>query len=47
MAQIHITDQTIDRIEKITKKKFTRGGNRLINEAIDILEGKEQEVAGR
>ncbi len=38
MAQIHIKDQTIDRIEKITRKKFTRGGDRLINEVIDILE---------
>jgi hypothetical protein len=40
MAQIHIRDQTINRIEAITGKKFTRGGDRLINEAIDILEKK-------
>lgn len=38
MAQIQIKDQTIDRLEKITRKKFTRGGDRLINEAMDILE---------
>jgi len=39
MAQLLVKDRTIDRIEKITGKKITRGGDRLINEAIDILEG--------
>ena len=38
MAQLLVKDRTIDRIEKITGKKITRGGDRLINEAIDILE---------
>ncbi|HJW19789.1 MAG TPA: hypothetical protein VJ571_04455 [Candidatus Nitrosotalea sp.] len=38
MAQIYIRDETIDRIEKITGKKFTRGGDKLINAAFDLLE---------
>ena len=40
MAQVIIKDKTIDRIEAITTKKFIRGGDRLINEALDLLEGK-------
>ena len=43
MAQLLVKDRTIDRIEKITGKKITRGGDRLINEAIDILEGKKND----
>ena len=39
MAQIVIRNSTIDRIEKITGKKLLRGGDKMINEAIDILEG--------
>jgi len=39
MAQLLVKDRTINRIEKITGKKITRGDDRLINEAIDILEG--------
>ena len=39
MTQIKISDSTIDRIESITGKKFIRGGDRLINEMIDILQG--------
>ena len=39
MAQIVIKNSTIDRIEKITGKKLLRGGDKMINEAIDILEG--------
>lgn len=43
MAQLLVKNNTIDRIEKITGKKITRGGDRLINEAIDILEGVKNE----
>ena len=39
MTQIVIQNSTIDRIERITGKKLLRGGDKLINEAIDILEG--------
>jgi len=43
MAQIIVKDNTIDRIEKITGRKFTRGGDKLINELIDILqEGRKR-----
>jgi len=38
VAQIKVSDSTIDRIEAITGRKFTRGGDRLINEMIDLLE---------
>ena len=41
LTQTIIKDQTIERIEQITGKKFIRGGDRLINEAIDILQGKQ------
>lgn len=43
MTQIRISDETIDRIKKITCRKFTRGGDRLINEMIDILEMQKNE----
>jgi len=43
MTQVIIKDRTIERIEKITGKKFIRGGDRLINEVIDKLE----ECSGR
>ena len=46
MAQIVVKDQTIDRIEKISGKKFTRGGDRLINEVIDILQRRKVDVNG-
>jgi len=42
MAQVKIKDATIERIELITRKKFTRGADRLINEAIDILQGEQE-----
>ena len=38
MTQVIVKDRTIERIEKITGKKFIRGGDRLINEVIDILQ---------
>lgn len=44
MAQVIVKDQTINRIESITGKKFTRGGDRLINEMIDILQGEKSNV---
>jgi len=40
MAQIKVTDRTIDRIEEITGRKFTRGGDRLINAMIDLLQAR-------
>jgi len=38
MTQIVIKDRTIERLERISGKKFCRGGDRLINEALDNLE---------
>lgn len=38
MTQVIVKDRMIERIEKITGKKFIRGGDHLINEVIDILQ---------
>lgn len=49
VVQLVVHYSTIDRIEKITGKKITKGGDKLINEALDILERANQEddvVAG-
>ena len=43
MTQLVVHYSTIDRIEKITGKKITKGGDKLINEALDILERANQE----
>ncbi len=39
--QIKLGDTTIDRIEALTGKKFTRGGDKLVNEVLNIAEGRE------
>jgi len=41
MTQLVVKTETIERIERITGKKLLRGGDKMINEAIDILEGKK------
>ena len=41
MPKFILTDDTCDRIEKIIGKKLYRGGNKMINEALDILENKK------
>jgi len=38
MHKFLVTDETIDRLEKIVGYKILRGGNKIINEALDILE---------
>lgn len=38
MPQIIIQNSTIERIERITGKKLLRGGDKMINEALTILE---------
>ena len=38
MPKFNLSDDTCDRIEKIVGRKITRGGNKMINEALDILE---------
>jgi len=43
MPQCNITDTTIDRLEAITGRNFTRGADKLINEALDRAEGLEPE----
>ena len=39
--QIQLADQTVERIEAVTGKKFSRGGDKLINEVLNIAEGLE------
>ncbi len=34
------TNEFCDRIEKIVNKKFTRGGQKIMEDAINILENK-------
>ena len=40
MTQILIKSNTITRLEKITGQHIIRGGDRIVNEALDILENK-------
>ena len=40
MSQFVIHDETIQRIEKIIGRRFFRGGDRAVNLALDVLEGK-------
>ncbi len=39
MAQIVVKDDTISRIEIIIGRRFSRGGDKCINELIDVLQG--------
>jgi len=39
--QIKLADTTVERIEALTGKRFTRGGDKLVNEIINIAEGRE------
>jgi len=43
MPKFSLTDETCDRIEKIVGRKLYRGGNKMINEALDILEDLQGE----
>ena len=38
MTQLVVKFETIQRLEKITGKHIIRGGDKIINEALDILE---------
>jgi len=40
MIRFKFTNEFCDRIEKIVDKKFTRGGQKIMEEAINILENK-------
>lgn len=39
--QINISDTTAERIEATTQKKLTRGGDKLINEVLDMAQGRD------
>ncbi len=43
MSQLLIKSDTITRLEKITGQHIIRGGDRIVNEALDILENKIKE----
>jgi hypothetical protein len=40
MIRFKFTNEFCDRIEKIVNKKFTRGGQKIMEEAINILENR-------
>jgi len=40
MPKFQFRDEFCDKIEKIVGKKFTRGGQKIMEEAINILENK-------
>lgn len=40
VVQANLKDETLERIEKISGKRITKGVDRLINECIDKLEQK-------
>ena len=44
MSQLLVKSDTINRLEAITEKHIIRGGDRIINEALDILENKIAEL---
>lgn len=46
MSQIKVSFETIERLEKITGKHIIRGGDKIINEALDILEKKYRDLNG-
>ena len=43
MPQLVIKIETIRRVEEITGKHIIRGGDKIINEALDILEKKVED----
>jgi len=43
-SQITIHNPTMERIEKITGKKFLKGGDKLINEALDKFENLQNQT---
>ncbi len=44
MPKLLFSDSFCDRVEKIVGKKFTRGGQKIMSEAIDILENRIKEL---
>lgn len=44
MAQTIIKDETIKRIERVIGRRFFRGGDRAINEALDKMQNKIKEL---
>ena len=43
MTQLKVKIETIRRIERITGQHIIRGGDKIINEALDILETRRSE----
>jgi len=43
MSKFVLKYETISRLEEITKTKITRGGDKVVNNALDILERKKDE----
>lgn len=41
IMQLVIKDDTVERIEAVTGKRISRGGDKLVNEVLNMAEGKE------
>lgn len=44
MTQLLVKTETLRRLESITGKHIIRGGDRIINEALDIMQTKIKEL---
>ncbi len=44
MTQLVIKIETIHRLEKITGQHIIRGGDKIINKALDVMQNKIQEL---
>lgn len=47
MTQLIIKLETIQRLEKITGQHIIRGGDKIINIALDVMQNKIQELENR
>ena len=45
MPRFTFTDKLCNRVTKITGKPFTRSGDKIMNECLDILESQIKEVS--
>jgi len=45
MPTFKFTDDFCDRVEKIVGRKFTRGGQKMMNDCINVLEAQIKEAS--
>jgi len=44
MPKFNFTDDFCDRVEKIVGRKFTRGGQKMMEDCLDIMESKIKDI---